>query len=488
MSARECLAQAQALIADAVNELPAATVRVRLGEPLQAAVDAATGPTEILVVPGIYEGLMLRAKPAGTSITIRPDTTALPASGERITPDYREACVQLRATLNGSAVKAEPAAHDYTLIGCAGLPSADGTMVQLGSDTAVDPFDQPTDLVLDRCLWCADPATGGRRAIQAHTRRLTIRGCWIDDWWHKTDGHGQGITGSNGPGPVLIDNCFIRASMENVLAGGADSRTPALMPSALTLRRSTLTKRPEWQQRTDITCKNILELKAMRGALIEGNVLEYCWVGGQNGLSILMTPRNQNGKAPWSEVTGIVFRFNVVRHVAGGFNMLATDDINRSGPLRNVAITDNLLYDVNATYGAQGRCFLLNSGPANVEIARNTIVGPNVRALLAFCGKTPCDGLAVHHNVATEGLYGLLGDNVGSGLAAWQAYTLASCRFDENLLEHGPNKITYPGTGNIVGPAVVDAGYRVTPTYQAQAGDRGVNIARLVSMTGATLF
>ena len=486
MSARECLAQAQAMIADAVNELPAATLRVHPGEQLQAAVDAATGPTEILVAPGAYDGLMLRAKPPGTRITIAADTTALPQPGERISPEYLDACIQLRPTLNGSCVKAEPAAADYALIGVAGIGSpVNAIMVQLGSDAAVDPFAQPDNILLDRCLWLANPETGGKRAIQAHTRRLFIRGCYLDDWWAKSDGAGQGITTANGPGPLVIDNSYIRASMENVISGGADSLTPAMMPAGLTLRRSTLTKRPEWQQRTDITCKNILELKAMRGALIEGNVLEYCWVGGQNGLSILMTPRNQNHKAPWSEVSAIVFRFNVVRHVAGGFNLLATDDINKSGPLRNVAITDNLVYDLSAAFGANGRSFLLNNGPTNIEIARNTIVGPGIKSFLAFCGKTPCDALAVHHNVATEGLYGLVGDTVGSGLAAWQAYTLASCRFDDNVLQKGLNAITYPGTGNLVGPAVVDEAFRVAALYQASGC--GVNLARLVAMTGAAL-
>ena len=43
--------------------------------------------------------------------------------------------------------------------------------------------------------------------------------------------------------------------------------------------------------------KNIFELKNAQHVLVEGNVFEYNWVGGQPGYAILSTPRNQGGTA-----------------------------------------------------------------------------------------------------------------------------------------------------------------------------------------------
>jgi len=42
--------------------------------------------------------------------------------------------------------------------------------------------------------------------------------------------------------------------------------------------------------------------------LVEGNVIENCWKAGQNGFAIQLTPRNQEGKAPWSVVEDVTIR------------------------------------------------------------------------------------------------------------------------------------------------------------------------------------
>ena len=45
------------------------------------------------------------------------------------------------------------------------------------------------------------------------------------------------------------------------------------------------------------TVKNLFELKNAQRVLVDGNVLERNWPQAQNGYSILLTPRNQDGTA-----------------------------------------------------------------------------------------------------------------------------------------------------------------------------------------------
>ena len=68
------------------------------------------------------------------------------------------------------------------------------------------------------------------------------------------------------------------------------------------------------------TVKNLFELKNARRVLAEGNVLEQNWTDGQNGIAITFKPSNQ-GTAPWTEVSDVTFRYNIVRHAGGGINI-----------------------------------------------------------------------------------------------------------------------------------------------------------------------
>ena len=81
---------------------------------------------------------------------------------------------------------------------------------------------------------------------------------------------------------------------------------------------------------TKWSVKNLFELKNAQDVLVEGNVMENLWVADQSGYPILFTPRNQNGKAPWAVVQRVTFQHNLVRHAAGGINILGSDNINPS--------------------------------------------------------------------------------------------------------------------------------------------------------------
>src|SRR5206468_1482644 len=119
------------------------------------------------------------------------------------------------------------------------------------------------------------------------------------------------------------------------------------------------------------TVKNLFELKNARRVLIDGNLFEYNWPQAQNGYAILFTVRNQDGNAPWSTIEDVSFTNNVVRHVAGGINILGHDDIKWSQQTRRVHIKNNLFYDVGGAWG-RGQLFQLLDGTADVAIDHNT--------------------------------------------------------------------------------------------------------------------
>ena len=69
---------------------------------------------------------------------------------------------------------------------------------------------------------------------------------------------------------------------------------------------------------------------------VEGNTIENNWAAGQQGYSILFTPRNQSGTAPWTIVRDVTIEHNVIRHVAAVFNISGYDNLATSEQTQNI--------------------------------------------------------------------------------------------------------------------------------------------------------
>ena len=89
--------------------------------------------------------------------------------------------------------------------------------------------------------------------------------------------------------------------------GGNDPSIPNLVPSNITIRRNLISKPLAWRSQT-WTVKNLVELKNARSVTVEGNTIENNWAAGQTGYAVVLTPRNQDGGAPWSVVRDVAFR------------------------------------------------------------------------------------------------------------------------------------------------------------------------------------
>ena len=196
--------------------------------------------------------------------------------------------------------------------------------------------------------------------------------------------------------------------------------------------------------------KNIFELKNAQEVLVEGNVFENLWVADQPGYPIVFTPRNQSGAAPWVVVQHVTFKNNLIRHTAGGVNILGTDNNNPSQRTNNITVLNNLFDDLTAaTWGSGSRPFIIGDGPDTVTIARNTVISTNSAVIWLYGGSATAPkavtNAVITDNMAAHNSYGIMGSSFASGQATINAY-LPGAIVNGNVLAGGTAS-KYP-TGN----------------------------------------
>jgi hypothetical protein len=249
--------------------------------------------------------------------------------------------------------------------------------------------------------------------------------------------------------------------------------------------------------------KNTFELKNAQDVIIEGNVFDNIWVAAQTGYPIVFTPRNQGGKAPWAVVQRITFQYNLIRHAAGGVNILGTDDLAPSQRTNNVTVRNNVMDDLNAaTWGAGSRPLMIGDGVDVVTVDHNTIISTDPHFLWLYGGSAtapaPMTRATVTNNLAAHNAYGVGGSSYGFGLTAINAY-LPGAVFSRNVLAGGAAS-RYPAGNFFPAVAAWQAGfvdfaagdYRLSPSspYKNAAtdgADLGADIARVNASAGNAL-
>jgi hypothetical protein len=409
-------------------------VVVKAGGDLQAALDAARpGDVIELQAGATFTGnFILPTKPGTGWIHIRSSAHArLPRPGTRVSPAHARLMARIDSPNRAPAMRTAAAAHHYRVVGIevsargetkSTGPYSDNNVVYLESEGGqTSPAQVPTDIVFDRC-YVHGTATGSvRRGLALNGARMAVVDSYLADF-HEVGADSQAISGWNGPGPFKIVNNYLEGAGENLMFGGADPSIPDLVPSDIEIRGNHLFKPLSWKighptyAGRPWSVKNIFELKNARRVLAEGNVLEHNWQHDQNGFAILFTVRNQDGGAPWCTVEDVTFRKNVLRHSAGGFNILAADNNFPSQPVRRILIQDNLLDDISsANWGGTGRLFQFlsldarDTGILELTVEHNTGFAD---AWVAYTGDKP---VAVHrsftfrNNIAQNTTHGFAG-------------------------------------------------------------------------------
>lgn len=419
----------------------AATISVPAGGNLQAAIDAAKpGDVIELAAGATFDGpFTLRAK-AGMSatsrITIRSVmSSGLPAAGVRITPAAAPLLANIRATRAGSAMRTESGAAYWTLMFLEFMPSVStggANLVDFGSaGTSQRTLSGvPHHLVIDRCYLHGDPSFGQRRGLALNSGDATVINSHFSDFKGVLQDT-QAIMGWNGPGPFLIENNHLEAAGENIMFGGSDPAIPQLVPTGIKIRRNLITKKTQWMTQ-NWTVKNLIEFKNAKDVVVEGNIIENNWAAGQQGYSIVFSPRNQTNTAPWVIVENIVIQNNVIRHIAAAFNILGYDDIYTSQQTQDITVRNNLLYDVSRAWElpghpSPGRLAIIGAGPKNITFDHNTVDNNGSSTVYIYGGKTPTGvqitGFELTNNLLRHQSWCVFGDNIGEGTVALNYYT-----------------------------------------------------------------
>lgn len=407
------------------------------GADLQTYINRARPGDVLLLEPGAtfvgnFTLPALPEEPSGIPaqyITIRSaaDPSRFP-TGARVTPAHAQWMPTLRSPNGGSALATKPGAHHWRLQWLAFEANLDGAgnIISLGDGSVAqsDTNNLPHHLELDGLIIRGDVTKGQKRGIALNSGDTVIRNSDIREI--KAEGQdSQAICGWNGPGPFLIENNYLEAAAENVLFGGADPAIRDLVPSDITIRRNYMTKPLTWRG-SRWTVKNLLELKNARRVLVEANIFENNWVAAQTGYALLFKPVNQDGKAPWSDVSDITVQYNIVRHVSSAINILGTDYEHASAHMRGLQIRNNLFYDVDgAKWGGDGRFILIGGGPADIVIDHNTVIQSGT--VVQFYGTQngrpwKIENLHFTNNLARHNQFGIIGESAGVGRTAIVAY------------------------------------------------------------------
>jgi hypothetical protein len=382
--------------------------------------------------------------------------------------------------MQGSILSTDPRAHGYTLIGLRVLAQAGFVynLLDLGSGKATNALDQPANLLVSRCVIAGHPETGSRRGIFLNSGRTSVTECLITSIFEAADC--QAIAGVNGPGPYVITGNILEASCENLIFGGSPAAIEGLNPSNITIAGNLIRKPVEWWRvrndrgRPRWSFKNLLELKRAENVLIENNVLENSWRGGQNGEAFVFTVRGEGwGKVaanPWAAIRNVIVRNNRISGVGAGANILGRD-YNRqfAGIVEDVEFTNNLFL-IDPRRGA-GFGFQLLTGPRNITIRNNTVIfNPAAQRMhaLSFDGPPntppsrpgwkpdyPIEGLRVEKNVLMGGVFGR-----GVGPAALDKFTANPVVRDNLALTGG-----IPGNRRVSLEEALNSDYSVKAAY-----------------------
>jgi hypothetical protein len=409
----------------------AATRYVPAGGDLQGALNAANpGDVIELQAGGTYTGnFKLPVKNGDEFIVVRTaGDHGLPGPGVRVTPEHAPLLAKIRSGNSSSALTTAPGAHHwrFELVEFQGTTNGNGDIIALGASASQTEMSQmPRDLVFDRVYVHGDRTVGQKRGIALNSASTQIINSYFADF--KLVGQeAQAIAGWNGAGPYLIENNYAEGAAQSFILGGSDPSVPNLVPADVTVRRNVFTRPLHWRNEKWLV-KNAFELKNARRVLVEGNVMENVWAGGQNGYAVLFTVRNQNGRAPWSTVEDVTFRYNVIRHAGAAINVLGHDDSHPSQQLKRLRISHNLIYDIDrSTWGGNGDFIQLGAMPRDIYIENNTVMhdGAVVRV---YGGKTPTggvevEGLVFRNNVMRHNQYGVKGDGMNSGNSTFGKY------------------------------------------------------------------
>lgn len=485
-------------------------IEVHEGDDLQKAIDGAScGESLKLQAGAAFHGTFkFPAKPCDDSHwiilrTAAPDDS-LPPEGTRVTPCYAGvASLPGRPDFHCSAVKNVMAklefdgggesgpilflsgANHYRFLGLEITRAKPG--LHMRNLIELKDVDGTADhLIFDR-LWLhgtTQDETKGGIHLSGATFAAVVDSYFSDFHCIARSGSctdAQAVNGGGGDkpgGPYKIVNNFLEASGQSIMFGGAPGSTT---PADIEIRRNHFFKPLGWkpgepgftgsESGDPFIVKNQFELKNAQRVLFEGNVLDNCWGGfTQAGFSIVLTPANQGGKCPACRVTDITIRYNLIRHVAGVFDIANVTGKQQapSSDGERYSIHDLMVEDIDGEKykGFGSFAMIISTAPPLKSVHIDHVTAFPQRAILSILNQGPkLADFSITNSIFTAGNRQMMGAGGGPANCAQgrddPAGVLKNCfsdaLFSDNLIIGGSGG--WP-RGTFVAKDAKEAGFR----------------------------
>lgn len=351
----------------------------------------------------------------------------LPAPGVRVAPSDASNMPKITGDLNYAFYTAANA-HHFRFVGLEvtnASSTATNALFQIGNgETTLGTL--PHDITIDRCYVHGSTTLATHRGIAGDATSFAVIDSYVSSILGVSGTETQAIWAFNAPGPFKYQNNYLEATGENVMFGGADPFITDLVPSDITIQYNTFFKQPSWVG-AGYGMKNLLEFKNAQRVLVQGNYFTNSFPDAQNGMGVLLTPRNQSGTAPQSCTWDITVRLNKMTGFSQGWNISGRDSGGGGGGLGPSQITNRVLFEnnelvVDGNGGSNGFMVEITNGPINLTIRHNTGILTS-GGLSGWSENSPvADLFDERDNVWSNGSAGFSGTGTGEGNATLNTY------------------------------------------------------------------
>ncbi len=257
------------------------------------------------------------------------------------------------------------------------------SLVELGNGSERSQLDTPRSLGFTNSRLFGNPGQDVRRGILTNCADFFFVDGRIEEI-HQRGSDSQAICGWNAGAGHLVRNAWLEAASENIMYGGGPSNGAEVNPRDITIERVTLYKNPAWGRGT-WNIKNHLEFKNAQRVKVRGLHCQNCWLDGQTGRSIVITPRDVKGR-PWTVTQDIDIEHALLEDVVSAFVLLGWDDA--AGPPSDQAQRTSRIRFRNwlTRISPGGKNFEISLDSADVEMDRMTFTGQNLFAVAIVDG------------------------------------------------------------------------------------------------------
>jgi hypothetical protein len=225
-----------------------------------------------------------------------------------------------------------------------------------GDNAGSSVTDLPEYIYLSRC-WVQGKNNSTGDVVNGVT--LNAQACAFIDgivdqiWRSGVESHC--IVSFTAKGPMKIVNNKLECPAIRILFGGANPHITGFVAEDLEIRRNHFTLRDAWNpyggswDSIARPIKNALEFKMGGYVLVEGNVLEKCPLGGQNGETyVVKSMAGEAGlNASWYKTHNICFRYNKSRECGNWLYITGVQmpHLETLGGTDRIVFYDELVYD-----------------------------------------------------------------------------------------------------------------------------------------------